>query len=106
MGAGKGHTKHMNTGIKTSGGKVKSGYGFGNMKKAGCLTPPSSPNHATMQCSAASNSCKATCSREYQFPNGHSTLYISCIDNEWTIKDSEWDEIPSCEREFLILWQS
>lgn len=105
MAPGKGHGKghghgyghqQMNTGIKTSGSS-KSGYGFGKMK-AGCMTPPSAPNHGTMQCSQASNSCKATCANEYKFPNGNSVLYISCVDNEWTIKDSEWEDIPACER--------
>lgn len=90
IGAGKGQ---MNAGIKTSGG----GYGSGKMK-ASCMIPPSAPNHATLQCSEASKSCKATCANEYKFPNGHSVLYISCVDNEWTVKDSEWGEIPSCER--------
>lgn len=84
----------MNTGIKAGSGRGQYGKMGG-----GCTNPPSAPNHAKMQCSSASNSCKATCDREYKFPNGDSVLYISCINNEWTIKDSEWDEIPGCERE-------
>lgn len=92
---GKGNM-HYNTGVKTTGVKtVQSGYG---KLKATCMTPPSAPGHATMQCSSASNSCKATCAPEYKFPNGNSVLYLSCVDNEWTVKDSEWEHIPACER--------
>lgn len=63
-----------------------------------CTKRPKQPVNASMRCTLLSNSCQATCLRDYLFPNGETSLYISCVDGEWTIKNSEWDEIPSCER--------
>lgn len=69
----------------------------------GCSSKPKQPMNAKLQCSSISNSCKATCIADYQFPNGETNLFISCVDGEWIIKDSEWSEIPSCERNYFVI---
>lgn len=99
-----------------SSGAEGSGFGFGfekvgdasqklnsmlshdHSKSKGCSSKPKQPMNAALRCSSASNTCKATCVPDYQFPNGETNLFISCVDTEWIIKDSEWSEIPSCER--------
>lgn len=69
----------------------------------GCTTKPKPPMNARLQCSSISTTCKASCVADYQFPNGETNLFISCVDGEWVIKDSEWSEIPSCERNYTFL---
>lgn len=58
-----------------------------------CTHKPKSPMNAAMKCTLKSNSCKATCLKDYSFPNGETTLPIICQDGEWT-------ELPSCERKY------
>lgn len=66
-------------------------------KKTTCsLRPTKSIMNASLQCKQGQ--CQATCLRDYQFPNKEKTLYLICNDGEWSVKDTEWDEIPSCER--------
>jgi len=36
----------------------------------------------------------------YQFPNGKNEMYLRCLDGEWMITDSEWTELPGCERKY------
>ena len=67
--------------------------------KTGCSTQPTAPYHSIMRCSSASNVCTATCNDEYQFPNGDTKLYFSCVNDEWSIQEAKWEEIPDCERE-------
>lgn len=66
-----------------------------------CSPRPKQPMNASMQCAKLSHSCQVTCNRDYLFPNGETTLYVSCVDGEWAIKGLEHDEIPSCERKIL-----
>lgn len=56
-----------------------------------CTQRPKQPMNASLKCTTTTNSCKATCLKDYAFPNGETSLYITC-DN------GVWNEIPSCER--------
>lgn len=60
-----------------------------------CTQRPKTPMNSNVQCTLKSNSCKATCLRDYQFPNGDTSMPIIC-------EDGVWSEIPSCERMFDI----
>lgn len=75
-----------------------------NKAPKGCSSKPKQPMNAKLQCSSISNTCKATCISDYQFPNAATNLFISCVDGEWVIKDSEWSEIPSCERKYFMIF--
>lgn len=98
MAPGKGN-QYSNAGVKTMSSASASAYAA---MEAGCKISPPKPLNGDLKCSSDSGSCRATCKKEYQFPNGDSVLYISCIDDEWVVKDSEWGGIPACERKDVI----
>lgn len=56
-----------------------------------CTQRPKQPMNANLKCTSTTNSCKATCLTDYAFPNGETSLYITC-------ENGVWNEIPSCER--------
>lgn len=56
-----------------------------------CTHKPKQPMNAYLKCTSSTNSCKVTCMTEYTFPNGETSLYITC-------EDGVWSELPSCER--------
>lgn len=58
--------------------------------------PKTSPN-AVLRCSMYSG-CRSTCIEGHQFPNGQKALSIKCVGGEWEVEDSEWTEVPACER--------
>uniref|UniRef100_A0A7G3AKI1 Putative hemolectin isoform b n=1 Tax=Lutzomyia longipalpis TaxID=7200 RepID=A0A7G3AKI1_LUTLO len=63
----------------------------------GCAGQPNQPLNAVLKCTSNSNTCKATCMANYQFPNGETTLLISCVEGEWIVQGAEWPQVPSCE---------
>lgn len=56
-----------------------------------CTHRPKTPMNSNLKCTLKTNSCKATCLKDYQFPNGDTSMPIVC-------EDGVWSEIPSCER--------
>lgn len=68
----------------------------------GCTGQPNQPLNAVLKCTSNSNTCKATCMADYKFPNGETTLLISCVEGEWIVQGAEWPQVPSCERKFII----
>lgn len=68
-----------------------------------CNKKIKTPMNAAVKCS--SEVCKVKCMADYQFPNGDTMLTISCIDGEWVMQGSEWDETPSCERKQMIYFR-
>ncbi|KAG4071830.1 hypothetical protein HA402_005991 [Bradysia odoriphaga] len=55
-----------------------------------CTQRPKQPMNANLKCTLKTNSCKATCLQDYEFPNGDTSMHITC-------EDGVWSEIPSCE---------
>lgn len=103
FGSGMGFGLGLGSGLGASVGDssqqlLNSMLSFDHTKSSkGCTSKPKPPMNARLQCSSISTTCKASCVADYQFPNGQTNLFISCVDGEWVIKDSEWSEIPSCE---------
>lgn len=62
-----------------------------------CTGKPNQPLNAMLKCTSNSNTCKATCMPDYKFPNGETTLLISCVEGEWIVQGAEWPQVPSCE---------
>ncbi|XP_059615285.1 hemocytin [Phlebotomus argentipes] len=63
----------------------------------GCAGQPNQPLNAVLKCTSNSNTCKATCMPDYKFPNGETSLLISCVEGEWIVQGAEWPQVPSCE---------
>lgn len=83
--------------------KMSYGGGLMDVKQLGkksCTQRPNQPMNSALKCKMGVE-CQATCLRDYLFPNNKTTLYIVCVEGEWTVKDGEWDEIPSCERKLF-----
>ncbi len=57
-----------------------------------------------VSCELGKGKCRATCLREYLFPNKQSTLWLHCIDSEWVIENTTRTQIPSCERNFIEIY--
>lgn len=104
--------KTIPTGVKTITSGIKTQQPIGNYEyktiskpveslDISCSSEPQAPMNAELRCTKGS--CKATCIADFEFPNSETVLYISCVDGEWTIRDSEWETIPSCERNYNIL---
>lgn len=113
-------------GVKSGGGygiKSSGGYGVKNVGGYGgaasgiglglgtglsnlyhnaeiCNPPLNQPSNAKMECN--NNMCKATCMKNYQFPNGATILNLKCVNMDWIIQGVEWNEIPSCERKIYL----
>lgn len=68
----------------------------GEKTSKSCKRKVKPPMNSSMRCSG--DTCKAQCMTDYQFPNGEVMITISCIDGEWIVQGSEWDQLPSCER--------
>lgn len=95
------------------GGGVKTNYKLQYptheppSRSSDCPGFPKAPDNANIRCAQLSGICKATCNDDdYQFPNGQTDLSISCVDGEWTIKGTELDTIPSCERKNFLLFKN
>lgn len=89
-------------------GKKNYGYNSGELElqsqsgektSKSCKTKAKPPMNSSMRCSG--DTCKAQCMTDYQFPNGEVMITVSCIDGEWIVQGSEWDQLPSCERKAM-----
>ncbi|KAL7040824.1 hypothetical protein ACKWTF_000531 [Chironomus riparius] len=62
---------------------------------AQCTTKPKISPNTKLQC--GSGACKITCLDEYKFPNGESTMSLSCMNGRWIVQNFEYNEVPPCE---------
>ncbi|XP_059485414.1 neurogenic locus notch homolog protein 2-like [Neocloeon triangulifer] len=64
---------------------------------AECSHLPPVPAFSKLTCNVASGSCQASCHNNYQFPNGESTMYLTCQNNNWLIHGADWKTLPPCK---------
>lgn len=62
----------------------------------GCNKDPNPILNAQLKCS--SSQCKAQCLPEFQFPSKVTSMILNCINGQWTVKNSNSNDIPICER--------
>lgn len=67
-------------------------------EKKVCTKKPTVVPNASVKCTLLTNTCKAKCNTDYQFPNGETVLNIVCEDGEWALEKSEWNKNVGCER--------
>lgn len=67
-----------------------------------CQQRPKLVMNASLRCASQTQTCQITCSPDYVFPNGQTSVFLNCVNNKWIIKNSAWTEIPSCERNINI----
>lgn len=92
--------KYMSTKDPTFSKQLEFQSGSHSIESLGkaCTKKPKAIINASVKCTLLTNTCKAKCQPNYQFPNGETMLNIICDAGEWTLEKLEWSNNLACER--------
>lgn len=69
-----------------------------------CTKKPKTIGNASVKCTLLSNTCKAKCAPNFQFPNGETILTVICVGGEWAFEKLEWSNDLACERKLDFIY--
>lgn len=88
--------------LKKSAMELQSGSGSVEMVRKTCTKKPKAITNASVKCTLLTNTCKAKCIENYQFPSGETMLKVICDAGEWALEKLEWSKNLACERKLII----